>query len=98
MKRFALICFVLLVGLSARAQTNLPSAASLLLDEKNAFDLTAGLTQYQNPPAFSGKLSSFGGEATTILVGRGQLRRTIVTTRADGTISTRTETITGRTS
>jgi phosphate transport system substrate-binding protein len=70
MKRFATICFVLLAGLSARAQTNLPSAASLLPDEKTVFDLTAGLTQYQNPPAFSGKLSSLGGEATTILVNR----------------------------
>ncbi len=70
MKRFAAFCFVLLAGIIARAQTNLPPATSLLLDEKTTFELTAGLSQYANPPRVSGIITSVGGGSSAILVNR----------------------------
>jgi phosphate transport system substrate-binding protein len=70
MKRSALGCFVLLAGIIARAGTNLPPATSLLLDEKTSFQLTAGLSQYENPPQLTGKVTSVGGGSSVILVNR----------------------------
>ncbi|HTQ51634.1 MAG TPA: PstS family phosphate ABC transporter substrate-binding protein [Candidatus Acidoferrales bacterium] len=70
MRSFALICLILLAGITARATTNLPPATSLLLNEKASFELTAGLAQYENPPAFAGKFTSVGGGSSAILVNR----------------------------
>ena len=70
MKRFAVGCFVLLAGIIARAGTNLPPATSLLLDEKTSIQLTAGLSQYENPPQLSGRITSVGGGSSAILVNR----------------------------
>ena len=70
MKCFALVCSLLLAGIAARGSTNLPPATSLLLDEKTTIKLTAGLAQYENPPAFSGNFTSVGGGSNAILVNR----------------------------
>ena len=70
MNRLLLPCLLLVAWLPARADTNLAPAISLLLDEKTALELTAGLEQYRNPPQFSGKLTSVGGGSTAILVNR----------------------------
>lgn len=70
MRIFATLCFVLLAGISARAETNLPPASSLLLNEKTAFDLTAPLEQYEEPSRLTGKVASAGGGTAAILVNR----------------------------
>ena len=70
MSRYIFTCLVLLPSLTLRSATNLPPAASLLLDDKTAFALTAGLEQYQNPPRFSGKVTSIGGGSSANLINR----------------------------
>jgi phosphate transport system substrate-binding protein len=61
---------LLLVYEPARATTNLAPAISLLLNDKQAYELTAGLTEYQNPPSFAGKFTCVGGGISTMLVNR----------------------------
>ena len=61
---------ILLAAQFVRAETNLPVATALLLDDKTAFSLIAGLQKYEPIPALTGKLSSSGSGITTILVNR----------------------------
>jgi phosphate transport system substrate-binding protein len=70
MRRFAILSAVLLTAEIAGATTNLPSARSLLLSDKAAFDLTQPLSQYQQQPRFAGKVTSVGTGVATILVNR----------------------------
>jgi phosphate transport system substrate-binding protein len=70
-KQFAIHClFFLAWSLPAPAATNLASATSLLLDEKTIFELTAGLSQYEELPKLTGKLTSGGSGLVTILINR----------------------------
>ena len=70
MNRFAISCLVLFVWLPMHAATNLSPAISLLLDDKRALELTAGLQEYKNPPRFTGKFTCTGGGSSSILVNR----------------------------
>lgn len=69
MNRLATSCLVLLAAFSAHATTNSPSI-SLLLDDNRSFELTAGLSQYENSPKFSGKVTSAGGGIVDMLMNR----------------------------
>lgn len=69
MKGLIIFGLLLLAWLPIRAATN-PPATALLLDEKSAIELTAGLTQYENPPKVAGKLTSMGSGLATILLQR----------------------------
>src|SRR4051812_318170 len=70
MKRFFFLALVLSATRLTRAETNLPAASALLLDNQSAFDLTAQLKQYASAPGLAGKLTSIGSGVTTILVNR----------------------------
>lgn len=69
MKPIAISCLLILAGLPLKAATNLLSSA-LQLDDRAVMELTANLTQYEDPPKIYGKLSSFGSGTTTMLVNR----------------------------
>jgi phosphate transport system substrate-binding protein len=56
--------------LAARAATNLPPAAALLLDQKEVFDLTAKLNQYEALSKLSGRLTCAGSGLVTLLIHR----------------------------
>jgi phosphate transport system substrate-binding protein len=70
MKRFILSCAFLLAWFPALAATNLPPATQLLLDEKEVFDLTAELKQYETLPKLTGKLTCVGSGLVTLMVHR----------------------------
>jgi len=70
MKRFALIGLVLVAGITARTEPEAASAPGGPFDENTAIELTAGLTQYENPPSLAGKVTSVGGGTSAILVNR----------------------------
>jgi phosphate transport system substrate-binding protein len=69
LKGFIIFGLFLFAGLPIRAATN-PPATALLLHEQSAIELTAGLTQYENPPKVPGKLTSIGSGVATILINR----------------------------
>jgi phosphate transport system substrate-binding protein len=69
-KQTVIILVLVLVWSRSHAETNSSPATALLLDDKTAFELTTGLTQYERPPRLAGKLRSVGSAVTTILVSR----------------------------
>ena len=70
MNRFAIHVLSLLIWLPLQGATNPPSARALLLDDKAAIELTARLTQYENLPKLTGRLTCIGSGMVTILVNR----------------------------
>jgi phosphate transport system substrate-binding protein len=70
MKRFAFFWFILLGVPLAHSQTNLAPGITILLDDKAAMELTAGLSLYQIPAGITGKVVSAGSAAASILVNR----------------------------
>jgi phosphate transport system substrate-binding protein len=66
-----ILSFLFVFGwLAARAATNPPPASStaLLLGQKDVFDLTAELKQYESLPKLAGKLTCAGSSLVTLLV------------------------------
>jgi phosphate transport system substrate-binding protein len=70
LKRLAILSLIVLAWLSAKAATNLPPSTALMLDDRVAVELTAGLKQYENPPNITGKVTSQGTAVATILINR----------------------------
>jgi len=70
-KQLAIFCLLLLTCLPSRAAaaTRSPNG-SPLLNEKTVVELTAGLSQYENLPKLSGKLTSSGSGLVTLLINR----------------------------
>ena len=70
MNRFALSSLFFLCWLHLQAAATPPLAPALLLDDKTAIELTSGLSQYENLPKLSGKLTSIGSGLVTISINR----------------------------
>ncbi|MGC3961630.1 MAG: substrate-binding domain-containing protein [Verrucomicrobiota bacterium] len=70
MNRFVVTCVLICVGFAAQSATNLPSASTLLLQDKSAIELTTGLSEYEDQPKLTGKLTSVGSGTVTMLINR----------------------------